>query len=502
MRNRTTHFLTVSLAITSVFCVIIFSVQSIWNHTMGAKAITDLGIIYMSGMSEQMANHFGTTIELQLEQVQSLADSVQPESADGGTKMRESLTRIARSRGFEYLAFYMADGEFDMVYGSRMQSGLPEAFLHSLLKGEEKVSAGWDEEGAPVVMMGIPVSYAFEDGTNCIALVAGRPVSYLSDTLALNVDASVVDYSIIRRNGSFILHSNHMKESVNYFERVDSLYERISGKDPKQYAAELTDAMDHKRDYTSEVQVAGERYNLYCTGLPNSEWHLLLYMSYGNIDETIQMTEKLSQQALRVIAVAYKKIQEIPTHLNSDNLENHLTLLGLVGMIDPPRKEAKIAVATCLQAGIKPVMITGDHIVTASAIAKELGIMQENDYAILGNELSKMSDEELSQKISQISVYARVSPEDKIRVVKAWQNQNAIVAMTGDGVNDAPALKQSDIGIAMGKNGTDVSKDAADMILTDDNFATIVKAIMTGRNVYCHIKNSIHYLLSGNFAIR
>ncbi len=287
MRNRTTHFLTVSLAITSVFCVIIFSVQSIWNHTMGAKAITDLGIIYMSGMSEQMANHFGTTIELQLEQVQSLADSVQPESADGGTKMRESLTRIARSRGFEYLAFYMADGEFDMVYGSRMQSGLPEAFLHSLLKGEEKVSAGWDEEGAPVVMMGIPVSYAFEDGTNCIALVAGRPVSYLSDTLALNVDASVVDYSIIRRNGSFILHSNHMKESVNYFERVDSLYERISGKDPKQYAAELTDAMDHKRDYTSEVQVAGERYNLYCTGLPNSEWHLLLYMSYGNIDETI-----------------------------------------------------------------------------------------------------------------------------------------------------------------------------------------------------------------------
>ncbi|MCI9093442.1 MAG: calcium-translocating P-type ATPase, PMCA-type [Coprobacillus sp.] len=225
---------------------------------------------------------------------------------------------------------------------------------------------------------------------------------------------------------------------------------------------------------------------------------LIKRCSNGNIDETIQMTEKLSQQALRVIAVAYKKIQEIPTHPNSDNLENHLTLLGLVGMIDPPRKEAKIAVATCLQAGIKPVMITGDHIVTASAIAKELGIVQENDYAILGNELSKMSDEELSQKISQISVYARVSPEDKIRVVKAWQNQNAIVAMTGDGVNDAPALKASDIGCAMGITGTDVAKGAADLTLMDDNFATIVEAIKEGRGIYQNIKKTVAFLLGTN----
>ena len=169
-------------------------------------------------------------------------------------------------------------------------------------------------------------------------------------------------------------------------------------------------------------------------------------------------------------------------------------------MIDPPREESKAAVADCIKASIKPIMITGDHKITASAIAKEIGILREGDLAVEGLELDKMSDDELNSKLKHISVYARVSPEHKIRIVKAWQNKGKIVAMTGDGVNDAPALKQADIGIAMGITGTEVSKDAASMILTDDNFATIVKSITNGRNIYANIKNSIKFLLSGNMS--
>lgn len=169
-------------------------------------------------------------------------------------------------------------------------------------------------------------------------------------------------------------------------------------------------------------------------------------------------------------------------------------------MMDPPREESAAAVADCRRAGIRPVMITGDHKVTASAIAKKIGILQEGDLAVEGAELERMTDEELKEKVRQISVYARVSPEHKIRIVRAWQENGCITAMTGDGVNDAPALKQADIGIAMGITGTEVSKDAAAMILTDDNFATIVKAVANGRNVYTNIKNSIGFLLSGNLA--
>ncbi len=218
----------------------------------------------------------------------------------------------------------------------------------------------------------------------------------------------------------------------------------------------------------------------------------------GDIDAARIMTEKMSEQALRVLAIAYKTVDTLPEVLTSEELENGLTFMGLVGMIDPPRPEAKDAVAVCRTAGIKPVMITGDHVVTASAIARELGILEEGDRAITGAELDAMNDTELDASVEHISVYARVSPENKIRIVKAWQRKDKIVSMTGDGVNDAPALKAADIGCAMGITGTDVAKGAADMTLTDDNFATIVHAVKEGRGIYANIRKVVGFLLGTN----
>ena len=218
----------------------------------------------------------------------------------------------------------------------------------------------------------------------------------------------------------------------------------------------------------------------------------------GNLAKAAQVNEEMSQNALRVLAVAYKEMDTVPQEPTSDELENGLTFLGLVGMIDPPRPEAKAAVAPCRKAGIKPVMITGDHVVTASAIAKELGILEKGDMAITGAELDAMTDSELDGQVERISVYARVSPENKIRIVKAWQRKGQVVSMTGDGVNDAPALKAADIGCAMGITGTDVAKGAADMTLTDDNFATIVDAVREGRGIYANIKKVVGFLLGTN----
>ncbi len=218
----------------------------------------------------------------------------------------------------------------------------------------------------------------------------------------------------------------------------------------------------------------------------------------GDLETAKRITEEMSSDALRVLAVAYKEIDEVPENPTSEELENGLTFMGLVGMIDPPRPEAKAAVAVCRRAGIKPVMITGDHVVTASAIAKELGILLEGDRAITGAELDAMSDAELDAAVESISVYARVSPENKIRIVKAWQRKGQVVSMTGDGVNDAPALKAADIGCAMGITGTDVAKGASDMTLTDDNFATIVDAVEEGRGIYANIKKVVGFLLSTN----
>ncbi|WP_027643631.1 cation-translocating P-type ATPase [Enterocloster clostridioformis] len=212
----------------------------------------------------------------------------------------------------------------------------------------------------------------------------------------------------------------------------------------------------------------------------------------------LQKNLEFSQEGLRVLAFGYKEVPEDYT-LSLDN-ENDFIFLGLISMMDPPREESRAAVADAKRAGIKPVMITGDHKITATAIAKQIGIFEDGDMAMTGRELDAMSEEELDRKITDISVYARVSPENKIRIVDAWQRRGSITAMTGDGVNDAPALKKADIGVAMGITGTEVSKDAAAMILTDDNFATIIKAVANGRNVYRNIKNAIKFLLSGNMA--
>ena len=220
-------------------------------------------------------------------------------------------------------------------------------------------------------------------------------------------------------------------------------------------------------------------------------------MTADDKEKIQKQNQEFSMEGLRVLAFTYRPLPE--KHLLTAEDENHLIFLGLIAMMDPPREESKAAVAECIRAGIRPVMITGDHKITAAAIAKRIGILQNLSEACEGADIEHLSDEELKALVPNISVYARVSPEHKIRIVRAWQERGMIVAMTGDGVNDAPALKQADIGVSMGITGTEVAKDAAAMVLTDDNFATIVKAVENGRNVYRNIKYAIQFLLSGNF---
>ena len=238
-------------------------------------------------------------------------------------------------------------------------------------------------------------------------------------------------------------------------------------------------------------------------GLLNRSTHLLtssgcVALTPERRQELERVNRELSEQGLRVLAFAYRELDEIRPLSLEDVCS--FTFLGLISMMDPPRPEAMQAVEDAKRGGIKTVMITGDHKITATAIARQLGIFAEDDIAVSGVELEQMHENELKERLPHISVYARVSPEHKIRIVRAWQQRGAIVSMTGDGVNDAPALKQADIGVAMGITGTEVSKDAASMILTDDNFATIVKAVVNGRSVYENIRNAIRFLLSGNAA--
>ena len=221
-------------------------------------------------------------------------------------------------------------------------------------------------------------------------------------------------------------------------------------------------------------------------------------LDYSKTKLIENQNNKMADEALRVLAIAYLDIPNLPSKIDTETVEKNLIFIGLIGMIDPPREGVKEAVATCKKAGIKTVMITGDHIITAKAIAKDLGILRGSDLAITGEELDKISQAVLQRNIMNYSVFARVTPEHKVRIVKAYQSTGAVVAMTGDGVNDAPALKNADIGIAMGKNGTDVAKNAADMVLTDDNFVTIVEAVKQGRNIFDNIKKAVHFLIATN----
>lgn len=221
-------------------------------------------------------------------------------------------------------------------------------------------------------------------------------------------------------------------------------------------------------------------------------------LDYSKTKLIENQNNKMADEALRVLAIAYLDIPSLPSKIDTETVEKNLIFIGLIGMIDPPREGVKEAVATCKKAGIKTVMITGDHIITAKAIAKDLGILRGNDLAITGEELDKIPQAVLQRNIMNYSVFARVTPEHKVRIVKAYQSTGAVVAMTGDGVNDAPALKNADIGIAMGKNGTDVAKNAADMVLTDDNFVTIVEAVKQGRNIFDNIKKAVHFLIATN----
>ena len=254
---------------------------------------------------------------------------------------------------------------------------------------------------------------------------------------------------------------------------------------------------DSERKMMTTVHQMGEKYISITKGAFDV---LAPRFSSGDVEQAGIVNDRFGKRALRVIAVGYATYDEEPQDISSEALEKDLRLIGLIGMIDPPRPESKGAIKRAKKAGIKTVMITGDHVVTASAIAKELGILNDPSEALSGSELHQLSDEELDARVKSLSVYARVTPEDKIRIVKSWQRTGAVVAMTGDGVNDAPALKASNVGCAMGITGTDVAQSAADMILTDDNFATIVDAVSQGRSVYQNIRKAINFLLSCNIS--
>lgn len=263
---------------------------------------------------------------------------------------------------------------------------------------------------------------------------------------------------------------------------------------------------DSTRKMMTTIHKMGKKYRIITKGAPEvlikkctKCYNNGSISSIYSKEESIKyQNNEMSEKALRVIAVAYRDADNLPVNITADAIENDLIFVGLIGMIDPPREGVKEAVRTCRKAGIKTVMITGDHLQTAKAIAKELGILRKGDFAVAGDELEKISDQELEKNIMKYSVFARVTPEHKVRIVKAFRNAGQIVAMTGDGVNDAPALKNADIGIAMGKGGTDVAKNAADMILTDDNFVTIVDAVRQGRNIYDNIKKAVHFLIATN----
>jgi len=320
----------------------------------------------------------------------------------------------------------------------------------------------------------------------------------------LDLASMCTDSYIENKNGELIAEGEAteiaiVNEALRVGENKDELY--------KEYPRVADIPFDSTRKLMTTVHKVGNKYRIITKGAPdvllgrciNYYYNGEITVLTSNIESKINTENlKLANDALRVLAVAYKDIDVLPSKIDTFTLEKELNFVGLIGMIDPPREGVKEAVATCKKAGIKTVMITGDHIKTATAIAKNLGILKQNDIAITGAELDKITEEDLEKNIMRYSVFARVSPEHKVRIVKAFRSTGAVVAMTGDGVNDAPALKNADIGISMGLNGTDVAKNASDMILTDDNFVTIVEAVKQGRNIFENIRKAVHFLIATN----
>ncbi len=285
MKNKTTRFLIISAVFTAVFCIVILTVQAVYMSRRSAEAISELGDIYISGMSEQAAKHFGTTIELRMSQVSTMVDSV-PSKGGVASSMRLTLIYNARARGFEYLALCSEDGVLEMLYGSQLAVDDPDSFTTSLVRGEQKMSVGHDGNGKPAILMGIPAVYPMADGRDSIALVAGLPTSYITDTLSLDIGDSLLYYAIIRKDGSFILRDDRMEEE-DYFARVRERYDSVGDKSPEQYIEELSAAMQENRTYSSEFTLDGERRFLYGTSLPYSDWFMLMFLPYGRLDKTV-----------------------------------------------------------------------------------------------------------------------------------------------------------------------------------------------------------------------
>ncbi len=285
MKNKTARFLAVSLACVCVLCVLVFSLLAVRMNRQSAEAIGELGAIYMAGMSEQAATHFGTTIELRLSQVGALVDSTPPDTTRDPASMRVALSYNARARGFDHLALCRADGTFEMLYGSQMHTG-DDAFLQAVAGGEEMMAAGSDEAGQELLLMGIPAAYPMDDGGRSVALVAALPVSYISDTLSLDADNAMIYYFIIDKDGEFIVRDDDVTDE-SYFQRVRDRYDSVGELSGEEYIAQLKKAMAAGENYTGQFTIEGERRYLYFSGLPYSDWYLLLFMPYGQLDRTV-----------------------------------------------------------------------------------------------------------------------------------------------------------------------------------------------------------------------
>ena len=437
------------------------------GKTLGMAALTICAVIFVIGLlqGKEIINMFMTAV--------SLAVAVIPEGlvavstivlAIGVQKMVKKNAIVKKLPAVETLgsSTVICSDKTGTLTQNKMT--VEKIFCNDVIADIEKAETNEDFRKLIYDCMLCNDSRVLENGE-----IAGDPTETALVDLALKLDYPV---SIMRENP---------RVAEVPFDSNRKLMSTVNGKDGK-YIVYTKGGLDEiLRKCDSYLYKGSVRHNL----SDYAEW-----IRTNN--------EHMANEALRVLAFAYKEIDHVPSKYEMENLESGLTFIGMVGMIDPPREEAKKAVEKCKHAGIKTVMITGDHKATAVAIAKKIGILENDSEALTGLELDKISDEQLAKDVRKYSVYARVSPEHKVRIVKAWQKNGEIVAMTGDGVNDSPALKTADIGCAMGKVGTEVAKEAADVILTDDNFATIVSAVEEGRRIYDNILKVIQFLLSCN----